>query len=178
MNAIRRPRPHRSGPAHREAGFTLLEIGVILAIIGILLAIGVPSYANLMQRKQLQATAEALVQDLRHAREASVNGQARVYLSYRAGKRWCWGVSRDTPCDCSGASPLPACNISRTDNSDYPDVVMTTAQDVQFEPGLGQVSLHGAADFGTGKGHSLRVVLNALGRTQVCGRDAPGSPAC
>ena len=174
---MRRAPRIETGRRH-AAGFSLLELCAAMAIVAVLLAVAVPNYSSMIQRKQLRGTADALVQDLRNARELSVNTQSRIFVSYRAGQRWCWGVSRGTPCDCSGASPLPACNIRRADHSEFPDVLLDGAQDGEFEPGLGQVTQHGAADFRTTKGHTLRVVLNALGRTQVCGPDAPGAQPC
>lgn len=161
----------------RFTGFTLLEMAAVIAILGIVAAAAIPSYAHFIQRQQLRNAADALMRDLRNARELSVSSRSAIFVNYRAGKSWCWGVSRGQPCDCSGAAP-PACNLSRGDNKEFPDVMLDIAQDLEFSPGLGQVSQHGAAALRTLKGHNLRVVLNPMGRASVCGRDAVGGQPC
>ncbi|MET0519025.1 MAG: type II secretion system protein [Burkholderiaceae bacterium] len=168
----------RRTPRPRRHGFTLLEAMVVLSISAIVLATTVPIYTRFLQRQQLRGAGDALLQDLRNARELSASSHVPVFVSYRAGKSWCWGVSSGQPCDCSGASPLPACRVSRGQRADYPDVRLDRADDAEFEPTLGQAPRHGRADFSTAKGMSLSVELNALGRAQACGADAIGGGAC
>eukprot|EP01137_Pigoraptor_chileana_P008129 Opistho-2@54534 len=168
-------------PLRRDhaSGFTLVELAAVMAITGIVLAVAVPSYSRFLQRQQLRGAADALMQDLRNARETSVRTRAPVFLNFRSsGKHWCWGANRSQPCDCSGASALPACGISQGHKRDYPDVRVDSAVDAEFEPALGQAPQHGAVAFSTAKNQSLRVELNAMGRAQVCGPDAVGAPPC
>jgi len=163
---------------NRIRGFTLLEMAAVLAILGIVVSVAAPSYVSFMQRQQLRSAADALLQDLRNAREFSVRTQRPVYISYSLGKTWCWGVSAGQPCDCSGASPLPACNISQARSIDFKNVRLDRAEGAEFEPTLGQAVRHGSVAFSTLKGQNLRVQLNGMGRAQQCGPDAVGAPAC
>jgi type IV fimbrial biogenesis protein FimT len=163
-------------PAARQRGFTLLEVAIVLAVLGILLAIGVPSYANLLARQQLRAAGEQLALELRHARESSVRGEA-LYASFRGGPDWCWGISRGQPCDC--ASGVPACNVSVGRAAEYPRVLMERASEpLSFEPGAGRLLAAGETAFATRAGHSLQVRSSLLGRTQLCGPDAPKPTNC
>jgi prepilin-type N-terminal cleavage/methylation domain-containing protein len=165
-------------------GFTLTEVMVAMAIITILLAVAVPNYRAHVQRQQMRGAAAALQQDLRNARELSINTRTAVFASYRTGKQWCWGISRNQPCDClagsgpSAAGSRPACEVTRSHGSSYPDVGLDTATDAQFEPAMGQAPLHGQVAFSTQRGAHLQVDLSASGRTRLCGPDAPGSPGC
>jgi prepilin-type N-terminal cleavage/methylation domain-containing protein len=68
-------RPAQRSPQHRPAGFTLIELMVTVAIVGILTAIAYPSYRNYVLRGQivnatnglsaLQANMERFFQDNR-----------------------------------------------------------------------------------------------------------------
>jgi len=150
----------------------------VLAILAIVVSAATPSYINFMQRQQLRSAGDALQQDLRNAREFSVRTRRPVFISYSLGKTWCWGVSAGQPCDCSGASPLPACNISQARSIDFKNVRLDRAEGAEFEPTLGQAVRHGSVAFSTLKGQNLRVQLNGMGRAQQCGPDAVGAPAC
>ena len=149
----------------QSRGFSLPEMMCVLAVVGILLAAGLPAYGHLLERQRLHAAADALVQDLRHARELAVQSQQPVYLRFvRNDKTWCWGVSRGQPCDCSGASALPACNVSRADSAAYGHVLLASAQDASFEPRLGSAPLNGRTVFATPGGQQQPVALSASGR--------------
>lgn len=160
----------------RARGYTLLELGVVLAVVGVLLALGVPSFADFLARQQLRSAGEQLAQDLRHAREASVRGQA-LYASFSAGPAWCWGISQGQPCDCG--SGVPACNVSVGRAVDYPRVQMSQAgEPLSFEPGAGRLRAPSETAFSTRAGHRLQVRSSVLGRTQLCGPDAPKPTSC
>ncbi|MDN3919774.1 GspH/FimT family protein [Roseateles violae] len=160
------------------AGFTLLELAAVLAILAIVLAAAVPSYAQFLQRQQLRGAADALLLDLRHARQLSVQTRKPVFVSFNPGKNWCWGVSSGQPCDCNGGGALPACNIGGGRQADYKSVQMDSAADTEFTPMLGQAPRHGGIAFSTAKGQRLQVLVNGMGRAQQCGPDAVGAPSC
>jgi len=165
-------------------GFGLLELMAVLAITGVLISAAVPTYASFMQRQQLRLAADTLMQDLRRARELSVNTPVSIFLTFQPGPQWCWGVSRGLPCDCAGSvtstdKPLARCDIANADNREqFKDVMIDTAQNLEFTPGLGQVTQSGAAALRTKKGQNLQVVFSRMGRARLCGRDSPGGQGC
>ncbi len=162
-------------PPRSRHGFTLLEMAFVLAVIGIVMALAVPSYANFMARQQLRAAGESLALDLNHAREESLRGGPSIYITYRTGPDWCWGISRGQPCDCG----LPAsCNMSRAQAREYPRVTLAEGMPLQFESGLGRLVAAGSAAFSSSAGHSLQVQTTLLGRPHLCGPDAPKPSAC
>jgi hypothetical protein len=114
----------------------------------------------------------------------SVDARTSIFLTFRPGPQWCWGISRALPCDCSGAlvprdAPLARCDIAQGDNrAQFKDVALDSAETFEFSPGLGQVARTGAAALRTKKGQSLQVVMNSWGRAHLCGQDAPGGQAC
>lgn len=164
-----------SRPLRSHRGFTLLEMAFVLAVIGIVMAMAVPSYASFMARQQLRAAGENLAQDLNHAREESLHGGPSIFITYRSGPDWCWGVSRGQPCDCG----LPAsCNVSRADARAYPRVTLAEGMPLQFESGLGRLVAAGSTAFTSSAGHSLQVQTTLLGRPHLCGPDAPKPSPC
>lgn len=55
-------------PQAAQQGFTLLEVLVVLAVLGVLLGVGVSGYLKLMQRQQVAQAAQQLAQDIEAAR--------------------------------------------------------------------------------------------------------------
>ncbi|MEP7246484.1 MAG: GspH/FimT family pseudopilin [Gammaproteobacteria bacterium] len=63
--------------AQRETGFTLVEMMTVLAIVGTLLAIGVPSYNSITTSARMTSEVNGLLGDMQYARsEALRNGEA------------------------------------------------------------------------------------------------------
>lgn len=63
-----------------HAGFSLIELIVGLAILGLLMALGVPQYASFIANSRLRATTEGIVNGLNLARAEAVKRNARVEL--------------------------------------------------------------------------------------------------
>lgn len=83
-------------------GFTLLEILIAVAIIGLLLAIAVPSYSQLRKNVMLKNYTEDIVNTLRLAQNKSITSQD--------GKPW--GVHFET-------NPVNSYTLYRDDGSGY-----------------------------------------------------------
>lgn len=64
-------------------GFTLLELIITLAIAGILLGVGVPSFTSMMAESKIGAQYNSLVGSLYHARSEAIKGAADVTVCPR-----------------------------------------------------------------------------------------------
>jgi type IV fimbrial biogenesis protein FimT len=65
---------------HKHTGFTLIELMITLAIVGILLTVGVPSLKTFMQGNQLIAASNELISALHVARSEAIKLNSRVSI--------------------------------------------------------------------------------------------------
>lgn len=56
----------------RSKGFTLLELMVVIAIMGIIMAIAIPNFSALQQHQRIRAAAGEIAQDFRQIRERAL----------------------------------------------------------------------------------------------------------
>lgn len=87
--------PSRHRPlARRRGGFTLIELLVAMTIVGIILALGVPSMTNFLASRAAVANAEELAEALRFARSEAVKRGQQVTI--------CSADTSKTELECSG----------------------------------------------------------------------------
>jgi type IV fimbrial biogenesis protein FimT len=60
------------GSPTRQSGFTLIELIIVMILVGILVAIGVPSYKSITTSSRMSAESNALLGDLQYARAEAV----------------------------------------------------------------------------------------------------------
>lgn len=83
------------------AGFSLLELLVTLAVLGLIVAVGVPSMLQLYRQSQLQGVAQDTYALLQYARsDAIASGETRFVVWQGAGANWCAAVATAADCDC------------------------------------------------------------------------------
>lgn len=158
----------------RQAGFTLMEAVVVLAVMAILAAVAIPNYNRMRERQRMQLAAQTLQHDLQVAHSQSSKVGTIFFNFKREAQAWCWGANTAAPCDCM----TQRCNTASQHSRDWPGVWLIYASDAQFEAGLGRAVENGPTEFSTKHGGQVRVQLNALGRASLCGKDAPKSAPC
>jgi len=147
-------------------GFTLLELVITLAVLGILSTLAMPSLGSRIDRARLTGAAEMLAADIAEARfESARSGQA-LHVVARAGSDWCWAVATTPGCDCAATQ---ACQLKTVQAQDHPGVLLLDPFTVALEPGGEAHSQPGTLQ---GRhGDRLRVAISPLGRTRVCTLD-------
>ncbi len=190
----------------RAAGFTLIELMVVVAIAALLLLVAAPSFQRLIETQRLRGTAAQLVTDLQLARGEAVARNEWVRFSYDTdlATMTCYTIFTSTAngqrCDCTlGAGN--ACTDARTKEIKTVQVLNSTRVAFAIPPGqtgafafdqlTGSISDIPTDDDSSplvqftlitkiDAARTLHVTLNHAGRVTVC--TPPGSemggPAC
>lgn len=135
-----------------RGGFTLVEMMVTLAVVGIMAAIAVPSMAKILPRIKLRSATSQLANDLQAARYRGISGNFRTQIVFNtvAGT-----YTRNLDTNRNGAFEAGEADIvDRTMPSGVNFVPGSTAPNVTFDP-------TGSADDGTaGVGDILVTLVN------------------
>ncbi len=110
--------PNRSLP-DSQSGFTLIELIITVTIFGILLAIAIPNFADLVRNQRIKAAASDVYAALIFARSEAIKRNANVSVCQTSD--WAGGWSIKTP-DCVGTElkkqdTIAGVNILQKDGS-------------------------------------------------------------
>jgi len=75
-------------PAARQSAFTLIELLMVIAIIGILGAIALPSLKNFRAQDALAASTRQLLDDVARARQYAISQRTTVYMVFCPSNFW------------------------------------------------------------------------------------------
>jgi len=70
---------------HREAGYSLAEMLVVIAIIGLLALVTVPSFITFYQSNKMKTSMRNFTTDLRSTRQTAITKGVQMQLSYGTG---------------------------------------------------------------------------------------------
>jgi type IV fimbrial biogenesis protein FimT len=123
----------------RASGMTLIELLIGFVIVGVLLALGVPSFGAWLQNVQVRNSAESILNGLQLARGTAIQRNKAVTFTM-AGPDSSWAVTIVTPSAAEPANVQTRSAAEGTPNA----VVATTAPTITFD-GLGKTNLLAAA---------------------------------
>lgn len=76
----------------KQIGFTLIELMVALAVVGVVVAIALPSFGELLKNNRMATQANAIITSLHQARNETINRGTQVRLEpLVAGTDWSAG---------------------------------------------------------------------------------------
>lgn len=157
-----------------NAGMTLIELLIGFVIVGVLLALGVPSFSGWLQNAQLRNAAESIFNGLQLARASAVQRNKSVTFTM-AGPDSSWAVTVDSPSALESATVQTRSAAEGTPNA----VITTPAPTITFD-GLGKTNLLAAATIqvtnptggacGTGGGNMrcLNIAVAVGGQVKMC----------
>ncbi|MEZ5616533.1 MAG: GspH/FimT family pseudopilin [Rhodocyclaceae bacterium] len=165
-------------------GFTLIELVISIAILGILVALGIPSFSEWIHNTQLRNAAESALNGLQIARSEAVrrNGYTQFILGPGSGWRV---ISITPPSGGVGAACQEIAEIQRRDASEGSSsatvaVTPVGVNSVTFTPlgwvGSGTTSCGNpitqldidSSVLAAGRSRELRIVITAGGGIRLC----------
>lgn len=180
-------------------GFTLLEILVTLAILGILVALSIPAFTDAVAKARVRAAAEDIHTLLLKAQsEGPMRDQDLAVNAVFSLGGWCVGLAAVTNCDCTEAdlTQADACQLpvagtpvrQVVSSADHPGVQLQETFPDVGPTDTGTVFQRVRRDVSQSGTYSLLldawgldIVVSGRGRVRVCNPNAnaiPGYPAC
>jgi len=148
-----------------EAGFTMIELMVIITIAAILLALAVPSFTESLARRRLEGVTNELNADLQFTRTQAVSNNASVSLVTSAHGYTVSGVTTVS----SVASPVTVTYKTITLDS---TISLTPSMTVTMDGYRGMSSAATTITVSDSQtSATLEVKVDTVGRIQIC---APG----
>lgn len=113
-------------PARLSRGFTLAELTLSLALLGIITALAAPSFTSLIERQRLAGATELVYSQFTFARNEAVKRSKPIVVSFTAtgSSRWAFGITdRLGGCDPNLADPEApdSCSIDLDNDPATPD---------------------------------------------------------
>ena len=144
--------------AIRSAGFTIVEICIVLAIIAMIIAFGAPQVATWIQNLQTRSAADSIVGGLQTARLEALKRNTIVAFQLTSATSSAWHV-------CLFDIPTLACQVGPPDIASDPGTSWTNAR-----PGVENTFSNFTVVLNAGQNVPALVAFDSFGRI------APASP--
>jgi len=154
----------------QSLGFTLTELMVTVAIIGVLASIAVPSFQDMIERNRLKEAVESLKSDLMFARTEAIKRSQNISVNRITGNsgEWFYGLNTSA-CDSSETVTTESdfCTVKRISGIAFNQVnLISESGNTTFSFRRGTANA-GNTCFST-TNYRLRVKVSNSGRITVC----------
>lgn len=172
-----------------QAGISIIEVLVTIAILGVVMALGMPAYSTWIQNTQIRTAAESIINGLQAAKNEAVRRNVNVQFKLDSGNTAQWRVNLgsspdDNPLQSrSGDEGTPNATVTRTPGD--ADTVTFSAlgrvvANADATPSLTQVDIDNPLIAVVADRRNLRIILPPGGAFRMCDpKVAAGDPrAC
>lgn len=173
---------HGSSSAHgmtiprfkRFAGFTLIELMIVLAVLVIIITLAAPSFNDAMERRRLAGAGDEIFNAVNYARSEAIMRNTDVLIRFQTESdgKWCYGIDDDAPsssaCNCSTAPEKCSLKVFRNGMEGpgpFRGVELTENKDIIFKAGRGDVVSSGEIELQL-LAKYYKVQVNRLGHIQ------------
>ncbi len=164
----------------KQAGFTLVELMIVVAIIGIVSALAAPSYRAWIQNTKVRTAAESILNGIQKARSEAL--MRNTPMKFTLGANSAWTVECVTPAARACSDLIGGIIETRSNNDGGTASAIVTptpggANNVTFT-GLGVKStiaanqLNGVGVSFAGADRNLNITLGAGGNVRLCDPNA------
>ena len=160
-----------------SGGFTFIELILVIAILGIVMSLALPSINEMSNRARLKSIAETMTQDIQLARSEAVLTNSDVVVSIVEGASWCYGIDA-AACDCNTAGDCATKEIRSTEFSGLiMDTDGTDVSTLTFSP-TGITTGNGSSIMFDKNGMRALLEINPIGHIKACSNDIPSFDNC